>query len=61
MVEINTACSSCAKNDVCRHVEDVKKLREELKEKQLYDFLKVNVACKYRVKILEAPIGHREC
>lgn len=61
MAEVNTACSSCAKNDVCRHVEDIEKLKEELEGKELGESIQVNVGCSHKVRILQPAIGYRGC
>ena len=61
MAEVITACSSCAKNDVCRHVEDVEKLKAELEEKKLSEPIQVTVGCSRKVRILQSPITYRGC
>ena len=61
MAEVNTACSSCAKNDVCRHVEDAEKLKAELEEKKIGEPIWVNVECSRKVRILQSPITYRGC
>ena len=61
MAEVITACSSCAKNDVCRHVEDVEKLKAELEEKKLSEPIQVTVGCNRKVRILQSPITYRGC
>lgn len=60
MAEIKTACSSCAKNDVCKHVEGIEKVKELIeKENTLGEDLSVEIACRYKVKILQPTIGYR--
>lgn len=60
MAEIKTACSSCAKNDVCKHVESIEKIEELIKkENTLGEELRIEIGCKYSVKILQPVIGYR--
>lgn len=61
MAEIKTACSSCAKNDVCKHAEIVEQVKKELEEKKINEAIKIDVSCKYAVKILQPVIGYRGC
>lgn len=61
MAEVKTACSSCAKNDVCRHMEIVEQIKKEFEEKEFKEALDISINCKYAVKILKPAIGYRGC